>query len=122
MYQKATKSIQLPFNKLWNRLPEEFAEGENAVLALTTEDFNAMLERYTLDGDREMTEKSEIDAKAQLHKDFIKLFNDLGEKWREEVDIPAEKVDCEPEEPVLDLADLEVKDEPDEDDDLFGDN
>jgi len=122
MYQKATKSIKLPFKNLWAGLPGQFAEGSNSAVARIVEDYNAMLDKHIFEGDKISSEKFEAEAKAQLQRDFVNIITHLGEKWGEEIEFPAEKIDVEPEEPVIETADLEDDDESAEEDDLFFDD
>jgi len=119
MYQKSTKAVQLPFKKLWVMLPDEFAEGSSSALARITEDWDATMERHMFEGDKEGSEISEIEAKAQLQRDFAELVSHLGADWSKEIDFPAEEVEVEPEEPVFVPIDLDDDTQEAEDEDDF---
>ena len=114
MYETISKTIQAPFERLWDVLPDEIAQGTQGGLDQIMEEFNQILDNHTLelDKDLQLVREKECAARLELRAEYQSKLAALKEAWgqkgNEEESPEEEELDKEaPEEEELDEEELD---------------
>lgn len=105
MYKKSSRAIKAEFRKNFDALPRDFDQGIASITSRIREDFDILIDNYTLKRDKMAVEASEVEAKTELQKQVNSLFANFETAWAHKMKF-AEPID----EDELEEIDFKVED------------